>query len=168
MPIPQNKDELLAAIRTDYQKLDKDLKRVPDKLAIQELMPGHAKDTLMSPYQLVAYLVGWADTVLEWNKEKEAGREPHFPSKGYKWTELGLLAQKFYCDYPDTNYIQIQQLLQQRLDQIIAIIESKSDAELYQSKWHKDYSMGRMIQLNTSSPYKNARTRVRKFLRENV
>ncbi len=166
MPIPQNKDELLEAIRTDYAKLKGDLQRVPVKLAIDKSMPGHAKDSMMSAYDLVAYLVGWAELVLKWNHKISKGETVIFPDDDFKWTELGLLAQKFYLDYPKYDFGSLQILLDQKVNEILALIESKSNYALYESTWYKEYSMGRMIQLNTSSPYKNARKRVRAWLKD--
>ena len=167
MPIPQNKNELIDAIQSTYDKLEKDINRIPLTICMKKEMSGHAKDTLMSPYQLIAYLVGWADLVIDWNKKIEAGKDVHFPAENFKWTELGDLAQKFYTDYPDHDFNGIKKLLQQRVKKILDIIDSKTNKELYETNWYKEYTAGRMIQLNTSSPYKNARTRIRKFLREN-
>jgi Uncharacterized conserved protein len=166
MPIPQNKDELLEAIRKDYNKLKADLGNIPLQRAKEISMEGHAKDSLMSPYDLVAYLVGWAELVLLWEKKFSLGQEVVFPCKEYKWNELGLLAQKFYKDYPDYNFTQLLELLDQKVNEIVLLIEQSTDQELYDSTWYKEYTMGRMIQLNTSSPYKNARSRIRAWLKK--
>ncbi len=163
MPIPQNKTELLEDIRLSYKKLDKDIARVPEQLTTHQNMPGHAKDTLMSPYQLVAYLVGWAELVIDWNTKMETNQTVTFPTDHYKWNELGALAQKFYGDYPDYDFPNIRILLNDKVNHILKIIESKSNDELYNTYWYKEYTAGRMIQLNTSSPYKNARKRIRKL-----
>ena len=39
----------------------------------------------------------------------------------------------------------------------------ETDASLYGEAWYGKYPLGRMIQLNTSSPYANARARLRKW-----
>ena len=123
----------------------------------------------MSPYDLVAYLVGWADLVLLWEKQYSDGKEIIFPCVGYKWNELGLLAQKFYTDYPDHDFTSLLELLDQKVNEIIQLIGRSTNQDLYASQWYKEYTMGRMIQLNTSSPYKNARKRIRAWKRkENI
>ncbi|MCF9684883.1 ClbS/DfsB family four-helix bundle protein, partial [Vibrio parahaemolyticus] len=38
--------------------------------------------------------------------------------------------------------------------------------ELYGVAWYEQWTLGRMIQFNTSSPMKNMRTKVRRFNRE--
>jgi len=163
--IPQNKEDLLHAINHDYAKLSKDFEKVPLEKAMNKNMPGHTKDTVMSPYDLVAYLVGWADLVLHWNEQFERGVKIIFPCKGFKWTELGQLAQKFYTDYPDYDFDALKNLLDLRVKSIINLIERTDNRVLYKTTWYKDYTMGRMIQLNTSSPYKNARKRIRIWLK---
>ena len=50
---------------------------------------------------------------------------------------------------------------------IVAWVAQASDAALYGSPWYEKYTQGRMIQLNTSSPYANARGRLRKWKRAN-
>ena len=124
-------------------------------------MDGHAKGSQMSVCNLVAYLVGWGELVLDWNTKIENQETVIFPEKGYKWTELGLLAQKFYEDYEQESFSSLLLLLEQTVEKIIGLIESKTNEELYDSIWYKTYPMGRMIQLNSSSPYKNARIRIR-------
>jgi len=164
MPIPKNKNELLEAIQKDYAKLKADLYSVPVDITDRRSMPGHAKGTLMSVKDLVAYLVGWAELVLLWNKQSEEGKDIIFPCEGYKWNELGLLAQRFYDDYEKYDFPKLLELLDLRVSEIIALVERTDNSILYETKWYKKYTMGRMIQLNTSSPFKNARKRVRKEL----
>jgi hypothetical protein len=73
MGIPQNKQELLEAIQTTHARLWADLCTIPDARAHEATMEGHAKDTLMSPADLVAYLVGWSLLVLKWCDRKAQG-----------------------------------------------------------------------------------------------
>jgi len=165
MPIPKNKNELLAAIEASYSKLKIDLERVPLKAANNIEMEGHAKGTLMSPSNLVAYLIGWGELVLKWNRKISKGEMVIFPEEKFKWTELGDLAQKFYKDYEHVSYPKLLKKLDQVVLKITTLIQERSNDEIYQIVWYKNYSMGRMIQLNTSSPYKNARIRIRKWLK---
>ncbi|MNK06664.1 hypothetical protein D3C87_245630 [compost metagenome] len=38
--------------------------------------------------------------------------------------------------------------------------------ELYETTWYEKWTMGRMIQFNTASPYNNARGRIRKWKKQ--
>ena len=99
MAIPKNKKELLQAIADNYQQLANELSAIPiEQTEIKEL-EGHSNNTLMSINNLLAYLIGWGQLVLKWNDKKSKGLEADLPETGFKWNELGLLAQKFYKDH---------------------------------------------------------------------
>ncbi len=165
MPIPTTKQELKTAIQDSYSKLQKDLNTIPESAVNLIELPGHAKDTKMSLSNLIAYLIGWGELVLKWHEKYQKGEVIDFPETGYQWNELGQLAQKFYTDYSDKSYPELLQILEGTKDRIIMLVESKSNTELYETPFYNKHPLGRMIQWNTSSPYKNARIRVRKFLK---
>ena len=165
MPVPQNKQELVSEIETNYAKLIADLETIPVELTSNKELEGHAKGTLMSVSDLVAYLVGWGELVLKWNRKKAAGELVDFPETGYKWNELGRLAQKFYADFDGLGYADLLIALEKTKVEILQIIDVDSNQALYHEPWCDKWPKGKMIQLNTSSPYKNARARVRKWKR---
>jgi len=165
MPIPKNKTELIQAIEINYQKLVVDLKAVPTPLASKVDLEGHAKGTKMSICNLVSYLIGWEMLVLKWHRKKSKDQAIDFPDTDFNWNELGLLAQKFYTDYNHLDYPQLLKKLDQTTLKILKITQTTSNKDLYEMDWYKKYTFGRMIQLNTSSPFMNARKRVRKWVR---
>jgi len=163
MPIPKNKNELLQAIKDNYQKLANELSAIPlEHTEIKEL-EGHSNNTLMSINDLVAYLVGWGQLILKWNDKKSKGLEADFPETGFKWNELGLLAQKFYQDYHQYDFKKLTAKLDKTTNEIVNLINSKTNKELYETPWYDQWTLGRMIQLNTAAPFKNARDRIRKW-----
>lgn len=166
MGVPINKEELVKAIVNNYNKLKKELLTIPKELATLQELEGHSKCTLMNINNLVAYLIGWGELVLKWNRKKNNGESVDFPETGYKWNELGKLAQKFYEDYEKEDFASLTEKLDITVEQILKLIESKSNEELYQVSWYEKWSLGRMIQFNTSSPYTNARGRIRKWKKE--
>ncbi|UMY64824.1 MULTISPECIES: ClbS/DfsB family four-helix bundle protein [unclassified Flavobacterium] len=163
MPIPTNKDELRKAVLDDYRKLKVELSGIPGEVADRKELEGHAKDTMMSIHDLVAYLVGWGQLVLKWEERKNQGLEVDFPETGFKWNELGRLAQKFYADYEKDDFETLLTKLDTTTADILALIASRTDDALYGTAWYERYPLGRMIQLNTSSPFKNATGRIRKW-----
>lgn len=166
MAIPQNKDELIGEIESSYHKLQTELKCVPDNLTESKSIEGHTKGNEMSVCNLVAYLIGWGNLVLKWHKIKEKGKEPNFPETDYEWNELGKLAQKFYADYEDNDYQTLLKKYDKVVKEILNLIKKHDNKTLYESLWYEKYTMGRMIQFNTSSPYKNAYTRIRKWKKQ--
>ena len=163
MSIPTNKIELVKAINDNFIKLKDELLSVAVDLVNTKDLEGHAKDTMMSVHNLVSYLVGWGELVLKWNNQKVKGANVDFPETGYKWNELGKLAQKFYKDYEKDDFQTLLEKLEHSKNQILKLIESKTNKELYETAWYEKWTLGRMIQFNTSSPYKNAKDRIRKW-----
>lgn len=166
MSIPYSKTELLEAIATHFDKLITDLAKVPIYRARESTLEGHTAGTTMSPADLVAYLLGWNELVLKWLDRDEQGLPVDFPETGFKWNELGRLAQKFYQDYQDVAYAQLLNALEQVKQRLVDYIATRSEEDLYGRAWYGKWTKGRMIQLNTSSPYANARGRIRKWLQD--
>ncbi|MDP0499412.1 MAG: ClbS/DfsB family four-helix bundle protein [Verrucomicrobiota bacterium JB022] len=163
MAIPAKKEELVVAIQTHFNRLLPELDALAEPEALVRSMEGHAKDTRMSPADLVAYLLGWHELVLKWLAQTKAGQPPDLPETGYQWNELGRLAQKFYRDYASVPYGQRIERLRTTQRQILDEVNQLSNQELYGEAWYRQWTLGRMIQLNTSSPYQNARARLRKW-----
>ncbi|OYU85615.1 MAG: hypothetical protein CFE24_01125 [Flavobacterium sp. BFFFF2] len=163
MAIPKDKDELHCAIVDNYQKLTTELSTIPIDLAALKELEGHAKNTVISIHDVVAYLVGWGQLVLKWHDKKNKGLEVDFPETGFKWNELGQLAQKFYKDHENDDFKTLQTKLGNTTHEILRLIEHKTNRELYELAWYNNWTLGRMIQLNTSSPFKNAKDRIRKW-----
>lgn len=163
MSIPSNKEELLNAIEVNYAKLKIDLDKIPKNNASLKQLEGHSKNSLMSVNNLIAYLIGWGQLVLKWNEKKQNGLKVDFPETGYKWNELGKLAQKFYSDFENDDFEILCSKLDKTISEIIELINKKSNAELYEINWYEKWTLGRLIQLNTASPYKNASQRIRKW-----
>jgi hypothetical protein len=163
MAIPTNKTELLKAITKSYKNVVLELSTIPVDQTDKKELEGHAKNTLMSINDLVAYLIGWGRLVLKWNDKKDKGLEVDFPETGYKWNQLGQLAQKFYKDYEDDNFQTLIAKLDHTTSEILQLIESKTNQALYEIPWYDKWTLGKMIQLNTSSPFKNAKSRIRKW-----
>ncbi|WEK37908.1 MAG: ClbS/DfsB family four-helix bundle protein [Candidatus Pseudobacter hemicellulosilyticus] len=166
MAVPASKEELIAAINTNYSKLKKELADIPFERTTLKELEGHASGTLMSINNLLAYLVGWGELVLQWNRKKANNEPVDFPETGYKWNELGRLAQKFYADYQDDDFTVLSQKLDKTVMAILSLIAGKSNKELYEVCWYEKWTLGRMIQFNTASPYMNARGRIRKWKKE--
>jgi Uncharacterized conserved protein len=163
MAIPTTKQELVKAIRTNYDKLTRNLSDIPLDQTNLLTLEGHAKGTLMSINNLLGYLIGWGELVIKWNQRSDGKEQVDFPETGFKWNELGRLAQKFYSDYADLDFVALCMRLDQTVSAILDLIEQKTNTELYGVPWYGKWSRGRMIQFNTASPYQNASGRIRKW-----
>lgn len=166
MAIPNDKTELTQAISINYLKLRAELDTIPVSLVREPSLEGHAKGTMMSAHDLLAYLVGWCELVLKWHAGKTASVPVDFPESGYRWNELGRLAQKFYADYADLSFEALLERFTEAKDGILAIIDQTQNDDLYGKSWYEAYTLGRMIQFNTSSPFENARKRLRRWKKQ--
>ncbi|WKD49814.1 ClbS/DfsB family four-helix bundle protein [Microbulbifer spongiae] len=166
--IPKNKEELVQAIQTAFDKLLADYLDIPKEYSREIGVEGNIKGTEISVCDTLAYLIGWGKLVLKWYKFKSNKLEVDFPETGYNWNELGQLAEHFHVQYQNWGYEQLLSEFQLTIDQILQLIDSLSNNELYAQSWYKSYTLGRMIQFNTSSPMKNIRTKVRRFKKAKV
>ena len=90
------------------------------------------------------------------------------PETGYKWKQLGLLAQKLYIDYANLDYEVFLSALADAKVQIVDQLDARSNTQLYVSPWYGKHTLGRMIQLNTAAFYKNDTARVRRWRRTHL
>ena len=151
------------AIQNNYLELKKGLEDILNSLVDKKDLEWHMKNTKMSIKNLISYLLWWWELVLKWIKKYEENEKINFPEKWYKWNELWKLAQKFYEDYENIGYRELKEDLDKNVDKIIELIRSYNNEALYESLWYEKYTLWRMVQFNTSSPYKNAKSKIRKW-----
>lgn len=96
---------------------------------------------------------------------KSRGLSVDFPETGYKWNQLGLLAVSFQESYSNWEYKDLLNELDSTINELIALVLSLSNEQLYETTWYEKWTLGRMIQFNTSSPMKNIRAKIRRFNR---
>ncbi|MGF1877129.1 ClbS/DfsB family four-helix bundle protein [Photobacterium frigidiphilum] len=165
--IPQNKDELINAITFVSGRLLDDYRSIPDELSRTIAIEGNVKGTAISVCDTLAYLIGWGKLVLKWYSLQSQGQRVDFPETGYKWNQLGLLAQSFQKDYQNWDYPCLQSEFTTTTQDILLLVASLDNHALYGVCWYEKWTLGRMIQFNTSSPMKNVRTKVRRFKKTN-
>lgn len=165
--VPEDKQQLLAAMNKNWDALQKKLCRVPADQAFTVQLDGHASGTRMSVANLVSYLIGWGEQVLYWHQQEITQQTIDFPASGFKWNQLGELAQKYYRDYAHiTSWPALLEKHAATHQQLIELVESYDNDALYGVHWYNTWTRGRMIQFNTASPYKNAATRLNVLFRK--
>lgn len=164
--IPQSKEELKQAIQTTFTKLLEEYHSLPPEHARTVGVDGNVKGTKISPSDTLAYLVGWGQLVLKWYTLKEQGEQVDFPETGYTWNQLGQLATHFHQSYSQREYEGLLTEFEETIQSLLQLIESLDNSALYEHTWYKKWTLGRMIQFNTSSPMKTTRTKIRRFKRE--
>ena len=166
MPIPSNKVELIRAIENDSSKLLDAFRSIPFSDWEFATIEGNTKGTVISPSNVLAYQIGWASLLLNWYKMGEANQEFSMPMEGYKWNELGKLATYFHQKYDGYSNSELLTMFINIVNEVLELVHYLSNYQLYTVGiygWTGRYTLGRYIQLNTSSPYKNALINLRKF-----
>ena len=163
--IPSNKGELISEIKKHFTTLWKDLEIFPAQLANRKELEWQIKDTKVSVNNLISYLIWRWELVLKWERNFEAPEKLQLPEIWFKWNELGKLAQKFYKDYDHLDFSTLKALLRENNISLIKMLENHTNEELYEKARYTKWTFWRLVQLNTSSPYKNIRSRIRKYLK---
>ena len=165
--VPKNKTELQKAITVAFDKILVDYSTIPIEFSREIGVVGNIKGTEISVSDTLAYLIGWGKLVLKWYILKSNHQAVDFPETGYKWNELGKLAQCFHLQYHDWPYVKLIDEFTLTIGNILVLIESLDNQKLYGEDWFEKYTLGKMIQFNTSSPMMNMRSKVRKFKKLN-
>lgn len=155
MPLPTSRAELRDKLRTAHTKLDAEL----------EALEGRAETK--TARALVAYQIGWGKLLLGWEAAERTGKVPAMPAKGFKWNQLGALAESFHRAYADRTLEQLRKELARTVKKIDAWIGALDEAELFefeQRRWAGvKWPLVKWIQVNTIAPYTSATAKLRKL-----
>ena len=142
MPKPTNKKELLLRAAEHFEKLH----ALVDGLSAAQQKAEFPKGTLNRNLRdVLCHLHHWHLLLLGWYEIGMAGDKPDMPAKGYTWTTLPALNQWINKKYSKTSLKKSKELLQQSHEEVVALIRSHSNAELFTKKkygWTGSTSMG--------------------------
>lgn len=161
MPIPSTKQELLDAIETEHALL----KQCLDGIAAGDRdLPGVCHE--WSVKDIVAHLVEWKKMFLGWHAEGLRGGNPPTPSPDLKWNQTPLLNDRIYRKWKDTPAATVFAEFDSTYAEMLRLAKSLPEDKLFQLKlypWMRAWPLARWIAANTSSHYRWARTRIRKW-----
>ncbi len=127
-----------------------------------------------TPYQMMAYELGWMNLILSWEHKESEGFEVITPTREYSWKNLKGLYQSFYVKYESYSLDELCTLFRGALMNILEMVENMSEDELFkigQRKWadspNQDWPVWKWIHVNTVAPYKTFRTKLRTWKRNN-
>ena len=125
-----------------------------------------------TPAQMLAYQLGWMDLLLGWERDERAGCEVVTPAPGYRWNQLGALCGTFYEQWRDASISQLQEACRQRVDDVVALVASLSQDELFtsgQRAWASStpsaWPVAKWVHINTVAPFTSFRTKIRAWKR---
>jgi hypothetical protein len=166
MPLPTNKNDLLISLLAAYTKLVEEAAAVPSALERKPELEGG-----ISPCDLIAYQIGWGRLLLSWDNLESLGKTVVMPAPGFKWNQLGLLANSFYQEQHAQTLTQLLAEFAALLERLRLFIESKSEDTLFglgQRHWAgQKWPLAKWIQVNTVAPYGSARAKLRRWKKSN-
>ena len=164
-----NKLELVEAIKSNANLFIKeylDIKESSINMVDEEI--GY------TPFQMLSFCNGWMDLVLAWESEEQKSIQKTQLATEWKWNKLDWLYQSFYDKYNGYSLKELINIFNQNVDNIIKLVNNLSDVELLETgkrNWAKtngkEFSVCRLIHLNTIANFKNFRGKIRKWKKNN-
>ncbi len=158
----QNKDELLAVTDKEFSKLKALLVDVDAEAAMEK----REDDTSIK--DVVAHRAHWIVLFLGWYRDGLAGKEVHFPAKGFKWNELKTYNEELRQKQVSLDWVGAKRRLMTNHKKLVKFIAEHSNAELYGGPMKgakNNWTPGRWAEAAGPSHYRSAAKFVRACLR---
>ena len=114
-----NKSELIEAIKSNANLFIKeyyDIEETSMKKIDEEIE--------YSPFQMLAFCIGWMDLVLAWEDEEQKGIQETSLATEWKWNDLGWLYQSFYDKYNNYSLNELINTFNQNVKKIIYLMKN--------------------------------------------
>lgn len=161
----KNKEELILEISNHAKLFIEEFNYIDEK----------DKDSLIegvdrTPAQMISYQLGWMNLIIDWENQEQQGNIVITPTPEYKWNNLSCLYESFYREYDKYALKELCSMFIKAEKQIIELINSYTDVELFQQggrKWSSstpsNWAIWKWIHINTVAPFKSFRTKIRKW-----
>ena len=123
---------------------------------------------------MLSFCIGWMDLVLAWENEEQKSIQKTPLATEWKWNNLDWLYQSFYDKYNNYSLKDLIDDFNQKVDDIIQLVNNLSDIDLFENgkrNWAKtngkEFSVCRLVHLNTIANFKNFRGKIRKWKKNN-
>ena len=160
MPRPTTKTELLKAASEEFARLWSALDAIDPEVREDPRLVAAIEDQSRNPRDVLCHLHSWHLLMLDWYQDGQAGRTPRMPAPGHTWRTLPALNAELWTQHRDTTYLDACALVRHSHRQVVDIIESHTDAELFIKQhyaWTGSTSLGAYLVSATSSHYVWAR-----------
>lgn len=175
MPRPKTKSELLTAASATFDKLTTLWDRFtpeqahapfPEALLTKGSEAHWQRDKCLR--DVVIHLHEWHNLVTVWVTANQAGTPVSFFPEPYTWRNYAALNEQFLRQHESTTYEDARELLAASHQQVLDMIESFTDDELFTKKhfgWTGTTSLGSYFVSATSSHYEWAAKKTRAYAR---
>ena len=178
MPRPTTKTELISAAREQNDKLWKLIDSMPEDVQDAAFDFGDLTDRKEAHWardknlrDVLIHLYEWHQMVKRWHDEGTVkGGMPAVPGEGYTWVTLPGLNMEIWKRYQDVPLPSAKEMLRKSHDEILNIIISHTDEELFSKgiyKWTKTTTLGAYFISCTSSHYDWAAKKIKLHVKNN-
>ncbi|WP_299674418.1 ClbS/DfsB family four-helix bundle protein [uncultured Roseobacter sp.] len=157
------REELIRITQKDYDKLIK----LIEPLSESQTLIKDDGDTSIK--DVIAHRAHWIELFLGWYADGQAGKEVHFPAKGYKWTDLKRYNADLRARQTDLDWAGAVSALEAAFDRLSSFIAAKTDADLYggpMKSANNHWTPGRWAEAAGPSHFRSAAKYIRARLRE--
>lgn len=166
MPRPKSKPELLNLAAENYAKLTTFVDQLPEEKQ-KAVFPSRYLNRNIG--DVLAHLYHWHLMFQDWYRVGMNGEKPDIPAKGYSWKTTPQLNARIREKYANTPLAAVKNLLASSHRDMMSLIESHSNEELFEKKrykWTGTTSLGAYLISATSSHYDWALKLVKKAMKE--
>ena len=158
-----SKSALLEITRKEFQKLQSLIADISADTALVK----DEDDTSIK--DVVAHRAHWIELFLGWYSDGQAGKDVHFPAKGYKWNELKRYNADLRRRQAKWSWRKAVSELNARTEDLIAFMEAHTDKELYGGPMKgakNDWTAGRWAEASGPSHFRSAGKYIRARLKQ--
>jgi len=163
MPAATTKSDLIAVTEKEFTKLETLLDQVDPAFAMEK----DEEDTSIK--DVIAHRAHWIDLYLGWYRDGQAGKDVHFPAKGYKWNELKRYNAELRAEQIDLGWAEAREGLELATGRLTEFLNKKSETELYGGPMkgaRNDWTAGRWAEAAGPSHFRSAAKYIRARLKE--
>lgn len=152
------KSELIRVTRKEFATL----KQLSDNVAPDFALCKDADDTSIK--DVIAHRAHWIGLFLDWYADGQAGKEVHFPAKGYKWNELPRYNGDLRAAQTHMTWAEAVTSLNTQHGRLMDLLEALPDTELYGGPMNgakNHWTTGRWAEAAGASHYRSASKYIR-------
>ncbi len=163
MPRPASKQQLITAMKTEHDALEKALEALS-----KEQITAVNRATKWSIKDVLAHLTEWEQMCLSWYKAGVRGKTPAVPAEGFNWAQLPALNKRIYEKHHGRSREEILKRFRAAYRQILKTVQSIREEVIFtpgRFAWTNKHSIAPYFIGSTSSHYIWARKEIRKCLK---
>lgn len=162
----ERKKNIIDNIIVERRRLEKNLV----KLSPEEMVEPGLDGTDWSVKDVLAHLVDWEQRFLSWYEAGLRGEVPETPAPGLNWRQLRILNEQGFQKHRNRTLDDVMAEFQDSYKEVLQKVKEISVKDIFtlgHYEWMgKNENIGGYIKANTSNHYRWAKTKIRRWMRE--